>query len=424
MLLYILLLLILLIVFIKNPSKGILLTVITKPTISLFTFGRGYRLDTIMAIVALVYLLINHKKYFYKKSFFPFAFGLIIAFLSYVISGLYNGQDKLPLILIVNCYDYILVLCLWYLYKPSKSNNRFLYATIIIYAFVLTLYGIPEAITGENPFIQYMYKIGMVHSLQRDDYIRFGLYRAQSLTIWMESFGTFCCFALVFLLISAFKGIIKFDIKIYVISILLIASIFITGSRTMMVMTAIAVLSLISFFYKKPKYILLFALIIFIFVANNPDYLEQVEDSFINSSDAGGSSVEMRQYQLLAALSYYYNSPVFGNGIDFIDLVQKQDSDILGAESILFKTLVDRGNLGIITLIILYLNIFYVLIRRKLYTLCFIPLAYMFGKLGTLIWGHSEVYVLFWLIPLMKMLEYKKEIDLGKNKTSNKSYNL
>lgn len=416
MFIYFLLLFILLAVFIKNPSKGILLTVITKPTISLFKLGRGYGLDTIMAIIALGYLIINYKRYFQKKSSFPFAIGLAIAFLSYVVSGLYNGQSKLPLILIVNCYDYILVICFWYIYKPNKSNNRFLYATIFIYASVLTLYGIQEAVTAENPFIQYMYKIGMVHALQRDDYIRFGLYRAQSLTIWMESFGTFCCFALVFLLISAFKGIIKFDIKIYVISILLIASIFITGSRTMMVMTAIALMSLISYFYKKPKYLILFTFVIFIFVVNNPDYIEQIEDSFIYSSDAGGSSVEMRQYQLVAALSYYYQSPAFGNGVDYIGIVQKINSDILGAESILFKTLVDRGNLGIITLIILYINIFYVLIKRKLYTLCFLPLAYIFGKLGTLIYGHSELYVLFWIIPLMKLIEYKDKSTLEKQR--------
>ena len=407
---YFLLLIILLAVFFKSPAKGILLTIITQPTISLFKIGgRGYSLDLVIAIAALIYLLINYRRYLIKRNPCPFFIGLGLSFASYIISGVYNGQSSLILVLLTNCYDYILAICLWYLYTPSKSNNKFLFNSLLIYGAILSIYGIQEAITAQNPFIQYMYNSGLVGVLQSDDYVRFGLYRAQSLTIWVSSFGTVCCFALVFILLSAFIGIIKFNIKLYIIAVLLIASVFITGSRTMIAMTVIALCATLPYFYKKPRYIILFVVMIFIFIINNPEYVNNVLDSFLNQEDAGGSSVQMRQYQLAAALSYYYNSPIFGNGIDFITVVENQSSDILGAESIIFKTLVDRGTIGMVTLAFLYVNVIYVLIKRKFYFLCFVPLAFAFGKVTSLLPGQTEVYGIFWTIMLLKLFEVQKE---------------
>lgn len=416
MILYLLILVILLTVFFVSPAKGILLTVITQPTISLFRAGgHDYSVDAVMAFVALIYLIINHRKYFSKRnSVCPFLIGLSFSFISYFISGLYNGQAKLPILLWMNCYDYILVLCLYYIYKPTKSNNKFLFSLIFIYSAILIIYGIQEAITAENPVIQYLYNIGMIRITQTDDYIRFGLYRAQSLTIWVSSFGTFCCFALVFLLLCAYKGIIKFNLRIYLLAPFLIVSVFLTGGRTIMVMTAIALMSLIPYFYKRPRYIIFFAVLVIAFIYNNPDYVSELADSFFNPDDAGGSSITGRQWQLLAALSYYYDSPIIGNGINFINEVQNQSSDILGAESIIYKTLVDRGNLGIITLVILYANIFYVLIKKKLYFLCFLPLAFAFGKTASLLPGQTEVYVLFWIIILLKL--YDTQIPNGNDR--------
>lgn len=409
MLLYFLITIILLAVFFKNPSKGMVLAILTQPTISLFKIGRGYSPDFVIAVVAFIYLIVNSKRYFSKKSVCPFLIGLGASLFSYVVSGFYNGQSPLIRILASSCYDYLLAIDLWYLYKPTKSNNKFLFSTLIIYGVILSLYGIQEAITAQNPFIQYMYNKGFIGVLQEDSYVRFGIYRAQSLTIWVSSFGTVCCFALVFILLSAFKGIIKFNIKVYIIAVLLIASVFITGSRTMIAMTVIALCATLPYFYKKPRYIILFVVMIFIFIVNNPEYVNNVLDSFLNPEDAGGSSVQMRQYQLAAALSYYYNSPIFGNGIDFITVVENQSSDILGAESIIFKTLVDRGTIGMVTLAFLYVNVIYVLIKRKFYFLCFVPLAFVFGKVTSLLPGQTEVYGIFWTIMLLKLFEGQKE---------------
>ena len=230
---------------------------------------------------------------------------------------------------------------------------------------ILTIYGIQESITAENPFIQYMINTGQITAIQRDDYVRFGLYRAQSLTRWMESFGTVCVFALLFMLNCAFKGIIKFKIRVYIMAILLTVSIFVTGSRSMIAMLAIASLSLLPYFYKRTKYVMLFAILIIVFVYNNPDYISDLATSFTDTASAGGSSINGREWQFLSALSFYYNSPIFGNGINFIDEALNQSSGLMGAESIIFKTLVDRGNIGMITLIFLYLNVIYVLYKKR-----------------------------------------------------------
>lgn len=407
MILYFLITIILLAVFFKSPSKGIVLAILTQPTISLFSVGRGYSPDFVIAVVAFIYLIVNSKRYFSKKSVCPFLIGLGASLFSYVVSGFYNGQSPLIRILASSCYDYLLAIDLWYLYKPTKSNNKFLFSTLIIYGAILSLYGIQEAITAQNPFIQYMYNKGFIGVLQEDSYVRFGIYRAQSLTVWVSSFGTVCCFFLVFLLSCAFKGIIKFNKTVFVVSILLLISVFITGTRSVMAMTAVALCATLPYFYKKPFYIALFVALIAAFVVNNPEYINEIADSFINPEDAGGSSVQMRQYQLAAALSYYYNSPIFGNGIDFINIVKNQSSDILGAESIIFKTLVDRGAIGMVTLAFLYVNVIFVLIKRKYYFLCFVPLAFAFGKVTSLLPGQTEIYGIFWTILLLKLFDEK-----------------
>lgn len=405
MILYFLITIILLAVFFKSPSKGIVLAILTQPTISLFRVGRGYSPDFVIAVVAFIYLIVNSKRYFSKKSVCPFLIGLGASLFSYVVSGFYNGQSPLIRILASSCYDYLLAIDLWYLYKPTKSNNKFLFSTLIIYGVILSLYGIQEAITAQNPFIQYMYNKGFIGVLQEDSYVRFGIYRAQSLTVWVSSFGTVCCFSLVFLLSCAFKGIIKFNKTVFIVSILLLISVFITGTRSLMVMTAVALCSIVPYFYKKPFYIALFIALLAAFVVNNPEYINEIVDSFINPEDAGGSSVQMRQYQLAATLSFYYNSPVFGNGIHYINEAINRSSDMYGGESIIFGTLVDRGMVGIVTLIILYLNIFYVLLKRKLYFLCFVPLAFALGKVISLLPGQTEVYSIFWVILLLKLYD-------------------
>lgn len=385
------------------------LLVITLPTVSLFKIGNGgYSVSFVMTMIAFVYLLVNNKRYIHKRNLCPFLIGLAVAFFSYVISGAYNVQPRLIRTIIITCYEYILVVCLWYLYQPNKSNNRFLFSSLFVYMAVLTIYGIQEALTASNPFIDYMYNSGRIVNLQRDDYIRFGLYRAQSLTIWMESFGTVCVFALLFMLNCAFRGIIKFNIRVYVMAILMAVSVFITGSRTMIAMLGIATMSLLPYFYKKTRYMLLFVALIAAFIYSNPEYIKDLIGSFTDTTSVGGSNIEGRMWQLSAAMSYYFNSPMFGNGIGFISEAVKQSDELLGAESIIFKTLVDRGNIGIFSLIFLYLNIFYVLIKRKMYALCFLPLAFAFGKMATLIPGHTEVYVLFWIVLLIKLYDNQK----------------
>ena len=291
----------------------------------------------------------------------------------------------------------------------NNSNKKFIFTTLFIYMGILTIYGIQESITAENPFIQYMINTGQITAIQRDDYVRFGLYRAQSLTRWMESFGTVCVFALLFMLNCAFKGIIKFKIRVYIMAILLTVSIFVTGSRSMIAMLAIASLSLLPYFYKRTKYVMLFAILIIVFVYNNPDYISDLATSFTDTASAGGSSINGREWQFLSALSFYYNSPIFGNGINFIDEALNQSSGLMGAESIIFKTLVDRGNIGMITLIFLYLNVIYVLYKKRQFSMIFLVLAYMFGKIATLIYGHSEVYVLFWIVMLLKLYDVHSE---------------
>lgn len=394
---------ILAIIYVKSPLKCLLILFIWFPTLIMFRLGKLPIIPTFTFIIfATLFVKQNYKLHLLK---YPFLFPSVICVLSYLLS-FWLGEGERHLGLLGNAFSsFVLPYLLWRMYTPTSLNRTFLYKQLMIYLFILAIYGLIETVTGMNVIAQTLYEHGFIENLQ--DSMRYGLHRAQSLTIWCSAFGSACGLGLVFLLNSAFRGYLKLNRRLYILFVCLFMGVIASGTRTVMAMTCIALLSVLPFIRKHirtltPLLVILFLLLVIIDGA----ILNEIVDSFVHHEDAGGSSIEMRELQYEAALWFFQLNPVIGNGLGFIGEAMEADKKLLGGESIIFTTLIDRGFVGIISLIILVAYVLIVLAKRKMYSLCFLMIAFAFAKVMSLLPSLDEAFILLYIIPFMKQQKF------------------
>jgi len=127
---------------------------------------------------------------------------------------------------------------------------------------------------------------------------------------------------------------------------------------------------------------------------------QQLVVSFIDdfSQRGGGSSLSLRQDQLLFSIASIANEPIFGNGFYYTQqtalatdndgkLLYENKNEVGGLESILFRVLIDQGLVGLTALFLFFIWIFlYFLTRRNK-----IPIH---ATQGYLITGASFLFLL------------------------------
>lgn len=394
---------ILAIIYFKSPLKCLLILFIWFPTLIMFRLGKIPIIPTFTFIIfAMLFVKQNYKLYLLR---YPFLFPSIICIISYSLSYWF-GVGERHISLLANAFSsFLLPYLLWRMYIPTVSNRNFMQKQLIIYLFILSVYGLVEALTGTNIIAQALYHYGIIENLT--DSMRYGLHRAQSLTMWSSVFGSACGLGMVFLLNSAFRGYLKIDKHLYTLFAFLLMGVVTSGSRTVIAMTCIALLSVLPFIRRHIKaFIPLLLTLFLLFIIVGSSILSEVIDSFINHEDAGGSSLEMREMQYEAALWFFQLNPVLGNGLGFIGEAISADEKLLGGESIIFKTLIDRGIVGMVSLIILGVYVLAVLVKRKMYFLCFFVIAFTFAKVMSLLPSLDEAFILLYIIPFIKQQEF------------------
>lgn len=158
--------------------------------------------------------------------------------------------------------------------------------------------------------------------------------------------------------------------KIILLLILLALNLFLCGSRTAMLCSAIGVALLIYMKLKPLLKILIAGTAIFVSSAVFTIML----GSFQTNTEHGGSSLDFRTSQLLFSVASIYESPILGNGnkytshVIFGEDARASDSsgnDLGGLESIIFSLLIDRGFFGLISYYLLLLWMFILLFRYR-----------------------------------------------------------
>lgn len=323
---------------------------------------------------------------------------------------MFNGAFKIGSLLFVLQIFIIPVSSYFAIQKISKFWN-FLLLNIFIFVCVILSVGFVELNLGFNPVILWLQSvdIGDYSAEQTDDYIRFGMYRCQSLMVWCSTYGVVCGFTALLLLLLNYYKRFKQSLLVVLMSLLLLFGMFTSGTRSAFVAISITLLAYIFQAAFKFKYLLGGLLLLLCAFYLFPDFFDQVLLSITDSSSVGGSDTEMRQSQLNVALREFSNSPFIGNGAGRCAYLVNKNIGLLGAESFLFWTLIDRGIMGLgCSLILLFSTIRY--LAKQNFLFCFIPLGIMVGKYSSLFPDIEETYYFFYLfIALRAYQEFNAE---------------
>lgn len=387
----------------KSPEKCLLLVFIWYPTLTILPVCRGINVTTLFIYLLLFYTFIKKGKQAFLS--YPFLWPFVICISSYVISAIFGYKIALSVARWVE--QYFLAWTMWALYKSSKSNDNFLFFSLMAYLLLLDVYAMFESVTVMNPFLDYLRSSGIDIPYQSATYMRYGLYRSQSLTIWTSIMATSSGLGAVFMAYAFFSKRLEPSPILYAAWVFCLIGVFISGTRSVMVVTTIA-----SFCFLRNlinvKYIILLGSLIFIAVSFTGDFFSEVVDSFVHSDEAGGSSVEQRGMQFLVAFKYWMVAPFIGNGLDFTDFLVSQNVGLLGAESIIFRLLIDRGIVGFLSFVFLYSYSIWMLVKKGLSPYSFILVGFCFGKVVSLLYTLEEAYVFSYVVLLYKIVDEKK----------------
>lgn len=126
----------------------------------------------------------------------------------------------------------------------------------------------------------------------------------------------------------------------------------------------------------------------------------------------GGSSLAMRMTQLDISYKAFLKSPLIGNGTKATSIVTEQNPELLGAESIWFTLLIEKGILGILAFLTL---IFFPIlnkqfINKKIY--CALSFSWLALNTMTTVPGMGATFflTLVMLVRKAEILNYKYQM--------------
>lgn len=392
----------------KNFDKTVVAFALWIPVLNNFVLT-NYKVSGLISLFIFLGLSIRVMQKEIDLRKFPFLNAFILLFISYFLSSIIGNRLKLgDISLLLNIF--CVPIALFYAINRMPDLWSFLSKNIFVFVIILVGVGLIELSLAFNPVIYWLQDAGIAEYEEvREDYIRYGMYRCQSLTVWCSTYGVTCGFLLLLLLLlKNFQIKILPSIWLYAIMVLLGVGLISCGTRSVYVAFCISLMAYLIQISKKGKQIVTAALLVFVIYLFNREAFDQIIDSFVNAEDTQGSSVELREMQFNAAYNEFIKSPIFGNGIGAINDLKEKSNEILGAESFIFYALVERGFLGLLLSINLLYQVIKYLFRIRMPLLVFIPVGVAIGKISSLFPDIEETYYFFYLFILIRACyEYK-----------------
>lgn len=321
---------------------------------------------TIEDVLILVFLLMTFRNGNIKtKSIgYPFFACTALYSVSTMLSAIYTKIAPHYGIAITDCLRVAGLPYLFFYYVRTKSDIRFLVQLLVgIAVFGISL-AVIEEISQEKIYLNMIRSyVGTEVGWEMTE-ARFGFTRAQAFCLQSVSYGYICMTLLSAFLLLFYKFRTNIPLSNLSFMLILISCIFgclLCGSRSGIFPLAICLF----YFYAGKSFslrnltILFIAFIAVMFVYGN--YIDDIWNSIFNSDKENiGSSSEMRMNQLDISLFYFWKSPILGMGTFAIfDLVRDRMGEaILGGESVWFGLLINKGILGCVAYIFLYVSSF------------------------------------------------------------------
>lgn len=316
-------------------------------------------------------------------------------------------------------YSYLFIgFALAFYYKKTDFLNKMYWPMI-----VFCLFGLFEFAQGDNFLFRFICKAFPIYDgfLPLDSIISLSrTYRTRIFisTVHPTTLGAvMCCMSLAY--ISQRKNIDKSSFKKGILLVLMLSVLFLSGSRAGLIcfLFGFAIL-----FFDK----IILSLKIIAFVSVIFTVIYQINSFIVEFEKEGqGSSISMRQEQLLFSYVYFLKSPIYGNGVRYTskNIMERDsyndrvvDSSIGGLESVIFYQVIDYGLMGFSSYIILFLFItrYFLKNRKNKYAITglaisssFLLFAVFSGEIG----GNNVVAYLFvgYYMGIISLLKEEEE---------------
>lgn len=282
------------------------------------------------------------------------------------------------------------------------------YASILM--ILATLYCLFEETISANPIMHWCEKHPESFTWFHDrSEQRFGVKRAQSFFSGESAFGLTCSYIFIILFIMMRDGAKIMKVKWRKLLILLLPlCVFLTGTRSVILCFLVACVALLTpQTIKKYRIPLLAVGLVLIFFMGS--YFTSLYNSiFVDSTEIGGSSSEMREGQW--DIAYYYMNQDFwlGNGVHFTGKLLNSggEAGLFGAEGMWLPVMMDRGMLGVICTLSAFLLGLYYILRRKRYNMIWLWISFLLMKTLTTGVGIELTYYEIVLIVLFRYAEF------------------
>lgn len=363
-----------------NFKKYAIVLFILSPFFEVLSLGNGSFFRPLMFFSLLLTIKDKKIRDSFLKLFpkYPLRVSLVIFVISSYATTFIINQDQLPLFAqtLTILTEVFFVLQFYLIIKVyPKESIQVAFKTILFAGLVLGVYTIYETIIGYHAYAEYMVNNGyMLRDTIVQD-IRFGLLRSQGFFSMHTSNAGVCLFYYGVLLYTLLNT--KIDNKIYrtlilITTIILSISIFTTGARSGIVAWAICSFMLLQSNLLKIKHVLILFLFVIVLYLQWNDFFTEIYDSIINSNKFSGSSTDMREKQYDVGLYLLNKSFLLGNGNGYTSVAISRFPDLYYAESIFIPAMIDRGILGIIFIITLFIECFFFAVKTNKYILTYV----------------------------------------------------
>ena len=281
--------------------------------------------------------------------------------------------------------DTYFIVFLGYYAIKNKSDIYKLAKPIIILLIIVTILGILNWVTKQNPYHELVVNTYIKHNSAFYQALISSIegatdrYRASSTFDMTFNYGYVSSLLALFSFAIYNSGINKLKLLAIIGSLAGLIGTVLCFSRTVLSSTIIAFVVIILFSTSFSKKIII-SIIIIIFGLTIYYTLPIFKKSIDNNVDiiatggakTGGSSIEMRHFQLLGAYKYFLKSPIIGNGYKYIsnelgwgDQDNKQlDNNMCGYESIIYQLMIEQGIIGIFTKCLLIISLIFFFLQN------------------------------------------------------------
>jgi len=322
-----------------------------------------------------------------KLKSFPLKYVFIICAVCFLTIGIFDarliGYQKLAKPIAFMTQN--LICCLFaYITLYNVTNYSNLFRKLFYVFAIFGLYGIVCFLLRSNP-----YSAIFATTFSMPDYMK-GYLQTGDTRLRVNSFSfhpyLYGMLLIIMFLFSFFyyKNLHLLKIKkgnFLMLMGLIFINIFMTNSRSLLVVLVITCGCYFIFTVSSARVFqyVLFAPLVLILLMQIPkvgevvDTLTDIATTGGEKSSNGGSSVDMRQQQLLLSLKYYSDNPTFGNGYDYIienlkfssDANKREsDAEAFGFESYAYIILIEQGTVGIVANSILFIALLVYHIRN------------------------------------------------------------